>query len=186
MRKVSPSSARRSSNKKLLAPGGGQASSVRVADGLGELHRLSIFIHILPSSTQRISNVPVLISFRCLLTHRAECRYRRCMSHSYLSFDFGKNEETAQQARHKVEGWKQGFRLGNKITIKFEREEPDSSDSVAKEDSPDEDTADSSPKQSEATGKRKHDGRGKHDAGTKKVSAKASKNEDSDISVRVL
>lgn len=46
------------------------------------------------------------------------------MAHSYLIFDFGKNEETAQQARHKVESWKQGFRLGSKITIKFEREEP--------------------------------------------------------------
>jgi hypothetical protein len=46
------------------------------------------------------------------------------MAHSFLIFDFGKNEETAQQARHKVESWKQGFRLGNKLSIKFEREEP--------------------------------------------------------------
>jgi hypothetical protein len=45
------------------------------------------------------------------------------MAHSYLIFDFGNNEAAAQQARHKVESWKQGFRLGNKITIKFEREE---------------------------------------------------------------
>lgn len=45
------------------------------------------------------------------------------MAHTFLVFDFGTNEEAAQQARHKVEGWKQGFRLGNKILIKFEREE---------------------------------------------------------------
>lgn len=45
------------------------------------------------------------------------------MPHSFLIFDFGKDEEAAQQARHKVEGWKQGFRLGDKILIKFEREE---------------------------------------------------------------
>ena len=45
------------------------------------------------------------------------------MAHSYLIFDFGNNEEAAQQARHKVESWKQGFRLGNKISLKFEREE---------------------------------------------------------------
>ncbi|MGH7836368.1 MAG: hypothetical protein ACREQC_00930 [Candidatus Binataceae bacterium] len=45
------------------------------------------------------------------------------MAHSYLIFDFGSDEEAAQQARHKVEGWKQGFRLGNKMLLKFDREE---------------------------------------------------------------
>ena len=45
------------------------------------------------------------------------------MAQSILIFDFGTNEEAAQQARHKVEGWKQGFRLGNKILLKFERVE---------------------------------------------------------------
>ena len=44
------------------------------------------------------------------------------MAHSYLIFDFGADEEAAQQARHKLEGWKQGFRLGNKLLLKFERE----------------------------------------------------------------
>jgi hypothetical protein len=57
------------------------------------------------------------------------------MAHSYLIFDFGNNEAAAQQARHKVESWKQGFRLGNKITIKFEREEAeDETDAAAKHD----------------------------------------------------
>ena len=45
------------------------------------------------------------------------------MSHSILIFDFGTNEEAVQQARHKVDAWKQGFRLGNKMLLKFERED---------------------------------------------------------------
>ena len=45
------------------------------------------------------------------------------MAQSIFIFDFGTNEEAAQRARHKIEGWKQGFRLGNKMTLKFEREE---------------------------------------------------------------
>ena len=44
------------------------------------------------------------------------------MAHDFLIFDFGSNEEIAQQARHKVEGWTQGFRLGKKMLLKFERE----------------------------------------------------------------
>jgi len=44
------------------------------------------------------------------------------MAQSILVFDFGANEEAAQQAKHKVEAWKQGFRLGNKMLLKFERE----------------------------------------------------------------
>src|ERR1700722_17354549 len=51
-------------------------------------------------------------------------RYKRAMAQSILIYDFGTNEEAAQQARHKVEGWKQGFRLGNKMLLKFEREDP--------------------------------------------------------------
>ena len=43
------------------------------------------------------------------------------MAHSFLVFDFGSNEEAAQQARHRVEGWTQGFRLGKKLLVKFDR-----------------------------------------------------------------
>jgi hypothetical protein len=48
------------------------------------------------------------------------------MSQSILIFDFKSNEESAQAAWHRVESWKKGFRLGNKISVKFERtlEEP--------------------------------------------------------------
>ena len=45
------------------------------------------------------------------------------MAHDFLIFDFDTNEEAAQQARHQVEGWTQGFRLGKKMLLKFERED---------------------------------------------------------------
>jgi hypothetical protein len=44
------------------------------------------------------------------------------MPQSYLIFDFGGNEEAAQQARHRVDGWKQAFRLGRKLEMRFERQ----------------------------------------------------------------
>ena len=43
------------------------------------------------------------------------------MAHTYMVFDFGTDEEKAQQARHKIEGWKQAFRLDKKLQIKFDR-----------------------------------------------------------------
>lgn len=46
------------------------------------------------------------------------------MPQSYLIFDFGGNEEAAQQARHRVDGWKQAFRLGRKLELRFERQAP--------------------------------------------------------------
>ena len=55
------------------------------------------------------------------------------MAHDFLIFDFGTNEEIAQQARHKVEGWTQGFRLGKKMLLKFERESADDSSGSAKD-----------------------------------------------------
>lgn len=43
------------------------------------------------------------------------------MAHIYMQFDFGKDEEKAQVARHKLETWKQAFRLDKKLIYKFER-----------------------------------------------------------------
>ena len=56
------------------------------------------------------------------------------MAHSLMIFDFGSDEEAAQQARHKVEAWKQGFRLGNKLMVKFDRgdEKPAGSEEAGK------------------------------------------------------
>jgi len=45
------------------------------------------------------------------------------MAQSIVIFDFDTNEDAAQQARHKVDAWRQGFRLGNKMLLKFERAE---------------------------------------------------------------
>ncbi len=58
------------------------------------------------------------------------------MAHDFLIFDFGTNEEVAQQARHKVEGWTQGFRLGKKMLLKFEREAADDSGDSATAEKP--------------------------------------------------
>lgn len=54
------------------------------------------------------------------------------MAHDFLIFDFGNDEETAQQARRKVDSWIQGFRLGKKMILKYERE--DAPDDVAEAD----------------------------------------------------
>jgi hypothetical protein len=45
------------------------------------------------------------------------------MAHSYIRFDFGTDEEKAQQARHKLDGWKQAFRLDKKLQYKLDRPE---------------------------------------------------------------
>jgi len=45
------------------------------------------------------------------------------MAYTFLVFDFGGDEEVAQQARHKVDAWRQGFRLDKKMQLKFERKE---------------------------------------------------------------
>ncbi|MGH9730737.1 MAG: hypothetical protein ACRD4A_03480 [Candidatus Acidiferrales bacterium] len=47
------------------------------------------------------------------------------MAHTFLIFDFGTDEEAAQQARHRIDGWKQGFRLGKKVEFKFDRQSPE-------------------------------------------------------------
>ena len=47
------------------------------------------------------------------------------MAYSFLVFDFGGNEDAAQQARHRIDGWKQGFRLDKKLQLKIDRKEPE-------------------------------------------------------------
>jgi hypothetical protein len=43
------------------------------------------------------------------------------MPHIYMRFDFGKDEEKAQLARHKLEIWKQAFRLDKKLAYVLAR-----------------------------------------------------------------
>jgi hypothetical protein len=47
------------------------------------------------------------------------------MAQSFLIFDFGSDEEAAQQGRHRIDRWKQAFRLDKKLLLKFDREEPE-------------------------------------------------------------
>ncbi len=41
----------------------------------------------------------------------------------YIRFDFGADEEKAQQARHKLDGWRQAFRLDKRVQYKMDRPE---------------------------------------------------------------
>ena len=59
------------------------------------------------------------------------------MAHTYMLFDLGSDEEKVQQARHKLENWKQTFRLDKKLQYKLEREQPSaSSEATAKAEPP--------------------------------------------------
>jgi hypothetical protein len=104
------------------------------------------------------------------------------MAHSYLIFDFGKAEETAQQARHKVENWKQGFRLGNKIAIKFEREAPEEENEAAEENA-EPSTKHPAEKHSKAS---KHGAKKKSSAKGAKASEGGTDEEESNANVRVI
>jgi hypothetical protein len=55
------------------------------------------------------------------------------MAHIYMVFEFAKDEEKAQQARHKLETWKQAFRLDKKLLYKLERSAPTHADGDGKE-----------------------------------------------------
>jgi hypothetical protein len=79
------------------------------------------------------------------------------MAHTYILFDFGKDEEKAQLARHKLEGWKQAFRLDKKLQYKLERDSEAEKESAAHEASESVETSKAGkPKQKlKATGKHK-------------------------------
>jgi hypothetical protein len=54
------------------------------------------------------------------------------MAHIYIRFDFGTDEEKAQQARHKLDGWKQAFRLDKRLLYKLDRPENPAGEAAAK------------------------------------------------------
>ena len=59
----------------------------------------------------------------------------RSMAHTYgiyIRFDFGTDEEKAQQARHKLDGWRQAFRLDKRVQYKMDRPESTSPEAAAK------------------------------------------------------
>jgi hypothetical protein len=53
------------------------------------------------------------------------------MAHSYIKLDFGTDEEKAQQARHKLDVWKQAFRLDKRLLYKLDRPETDAGETVS-------------------------------------------------------
>jgi hypothetical protein len=60
----------------------------------------------------------------------------RRMAHIYMTFDFGTDEEKAQLARHKLDGWKQAFRLDKKLLYKFERPAEPGDDAKEEDEKP--------------------------------------------------
>ncbi len=56
----------------------------------------------------------------------------RTMAHTYIRFDFGTDEEKAQQARHKLDGWRQAFRLDKRVQYKMDRPESAVVETVSK------------------------------------------------------
>jgi len=44
------------------------------------------------------------------------------MAQTYFIFNFGTSEEVAQQARHRLDSWRQAFHLTNKLEYKLDRE----------------------------------------------------------------
>jgi hypothetical protein len=91
------------------------------------------------------------------------------MAQSILVFDFGTNEEAAQQARHKVDAWVQGFRLGKKILLRFEREEaPEDAAAPAEE-------AEAEPEKHDADNKKHAGAKKKPGGGKEKQAAKKEK-----------
>ena len=96
------------------------------------------------------------------------------MAHIYFSFDFGTDEEKAQLARHKLEMWKQAFRLDKKMLYKFEREsdaEASSEDGAEKTEETEKPAKGKSSKagKSKSGGKKKEDADGEGDAPTGNV-----------------
>ena len=67
-----------------------------------------------------------------ILTSSAVRSQTRFMAHSYIRFDFGTDEEKAQQARHKLDGWRQAFRLDKKLQYKMDRPESAASETSSK------------------------------------------------------
>jgi hypothetical protein len=89
------------------------------------------------------------------------------MAQTYLLFDLGSDEEKVQQARHKLESWKQAFRLDKKLQYKLEREQsPEPTQAEAKSETKDEPAK--AEKSKSAKGKAKSASKPKSDAAESK------------------
>ncbi|HYL86243.1 MAG TPA: hypothetical protein VE263_18615 [Candidatus Angelobacter sp.] len=94
------------------------------------------------------------------------------MAHTYIRFDFGKDEEKAQQARHKLDGWRQAFRLDKRVQYKMDRPESPAGETTAKTEATEKPAA--APKGKAKTAAKsatKPAGKSEESAGTKPPSA---------------
>src|ERR1700686_4122954 len=94
------------------------------------------------------------------------------MAHSFLIFDFGSSEDVAQQARHRIDGWKQGFRLDKKLQLKFDRKVLEAKSG---------DTSEASTKAAKSGSKAKPSSKGKSKSGDDTGQDSASDNTASEI-----
>src|SRR5712692_4906083 len=76
-----------------------------------------------PSNMSPVCVTKLFVPRHTALTCRPPASQTSVMAQTYLLFDFGPDEEKVQQARHKLEGWKQAFRLDKKLQYKLEREQ---------------------------------------------------------------
>src|ERR1700687_4085516 len=84
-----------------------------------------------PSNMARLCHE---ISSRPALTCHPLASQTSVMAQTYFLFDFGPDEEKVQQARHKLESWKQAFRLDKKLHHTLEPHPPsEPGDAKAKE-----------------------------------------------------
>jgi hypothetical protein len=90
----------------------------------------SCFHRIVPK-TKNTPHLPIRKLYLCAsaafssnragLTPSPRTPQTNSMPHIYMRFDFGKDEEKAQLARHKLETWKQAFRLDKKLVYVLAR-----------------------------------------------------------------
>jgi len=83
------------------------------------------------------------------------------MAHTYIRFDFGTDEEKAQQARHKLDGWRQAFRLDKRVQYKLERPENPVAEGGKAETAAESTTKLASPEKAKAGGRGKEKGAAK-------------------------
>ena len=83
------------------------------------------------------------------------------MAHIYMHFDFGADEEKAQEARHKLDVWKQAFRLDKKLQYKLDRpEEADAEEDSASGDAEHTEKSKSKSKPAKRAGRAESDSEG--------------------------
>jgi hypothetical protein len=99
------------------------------------------------------------------------------MAQTYLLFDFGSDEAKVQQARHKLESWKQAFRLDKKLQYKLEREQAAAPEPAA--------TAKSEPAKSEKAKPSKAKAESKAKAATDDASTESENHGDVKLLVRL-